>query len=143
MDTAATHHPRRRQAHDDGGDLIQTKAEDVVRLVDPERFDAEPHEAVARHVQREHLAVAEPVPTFSPHDADGDRDATDEFIEERRVVQPDRGIAVRAMGDVDFEGVSRKASLISPVPGGVGPMTITMLLHNTLVSAERGIAAKG
>ncbi|MEN9704853.1 MAG: methylenetetrahydrofolate dehydrogenase/5,10-methenyltetrahydrofolate cyclohydrolase [Pseudomonadota bacterium] len=47
------------------------------------------------------------------------------------------------VGDVDFEGVSRKASLISPVPGGVGPMTITMLLHNTLVSAERGIAAKG
>jgi methylenetetrahydrofolate dehydrogenase (NADP+) / methenyltetrahydrofolate cyclohydrolase len=45
----------------------------------------------------------------------------------------------RLVGDVDFEGVSRKASLITPVPGGVGPMTITMLLHNTLVSAERGI----
>jgi methylenetetrahydrofolate dehydrogenase (NADP+)/methenyltetrahydrofolate cyclohydrolase len=48
----------------------------------------------------------------------------------------------RIVGDVDFEGVSQKASLISPVPGGVGPMTITMLLHNTLVSAERGIAAR-
>ena len=45
----------------------------------------------------------------------------------------------RIVGDVDFEGVSRKASLISPVPGGVGPMTITMLLHNTLVSAERSV----
>ena len=45
----------------------------------------------------------------------------------------------RIVGDVDFEGVSRKASLISPVPGGVGPMTITMLLHNTLVSAERSL----
>jgi methylenetetrahydrofolate dehydrogenase (NADP+)/methenyltetrahydrofolate cyclohydrolase len=44
------------------------------------------------------------------------------------------------VGDVDFEGVSRKASLISPVPGGVGPMTITMLLHNTIVSAERSVA---
>ena len=43
------------------------------------------------------------------------------------------------VGDVDFEGVSKKASLISPVPGGVGPMTITMLLHNTIVSAERSV----
>ncbi len=42
-------------------------------------------------------------------------------------------------GDVDFAGVSRKASLISPVPGGVGPMTVTMLLFNTLRSAERGV----
>jgi methylenetetrahydrofolate dehydrogenase (NADP+) / methenyltetrahydrofolate cyclohydrolase len=45
----------------------------------------------------------------------------------------------RLVGDVDFEGVRQKASLISPVPGGVGPMTITMLLHNTLVSAERSV----
>jgi len=45
-------------------------------------------------------------------------------------------------GDVDFPGVSAKASLISPVPGGVGPMTVTMLLFNTIRSAERcvGIA---
>jgi methylenetetrahydrofolate dehydrogenase (NADP+) / methenyltetrahydrofolate cyclohydrolase len=45
----------------------------------------------------------------------------------------------RLVGDVDFEGVRQKASLISPVPGGVGPMTITMLLHNTIVSAERSV----
>ena len=44
----------------------------------------------------------------------------------------------RIVGDVDFEGVRQKASFISPVPGGVGPMTRAMLLHNTLVSAERG-----
>jgi methylenetetrahydrofolate dehydrogenase (NADP+)/methenyltetrahydrofolate cyclohydrolase len=43
----------------------------------------------------------------------------------------------RLVGDVDFEGVSKKASLITPVPGGVGPMTITMLLHNTVESAKR------
>ena len=43
----------------------------------------------------------------------------------------------RIVGDVDFEGVRQKASFISPVPGGVGPMTRAMLLHNTLVSAER------
>ena len=41
-------------------------------------------------------------------------------------------------GDVDFEGVKEVAGYITPVPGGVGPMTITMLLVNTLEAAERG-----
>jgi methylenetetrahydrofolate dehydrogenase (NADP+)/methenyltetrahydrofolate cyclohydrolase len=40
-------------------------------------------------------------------------------------------------GDVDFEAVKDKASAITPVPGGVGPMTITMLLHNTLQLAQK------
>ena len=40
-------------------------------------------------------------------------------------------------GDVDFDQVSRKSSFITPVPGGVGPMTIAMLLQNTLLSCER------
>ena len=40
-------------------------------------------------------------------------------------------------GDVDFEGVEKVAGYITPVPGGVGPMTITMLLVNTLEAAER------
>jgi methylenetetrahydrofolate dehydrogenase (NADP+) / methenyltetrahydrofolate cyclohydrolase len=43
----------------------------------------------------------------------------------------------RIVGDVDFEGVSAVAEAITPVPGGVGPMTITMLLRNTLDAAER------
>jgi methylenetetrahydrofolate dehydrogenase (NADP+) / methenyltetrahydrofolate cyclohydrolase len=43
----------------------------------------------------------------------------------------------RIVGDVDFEGVKEKASYITPVPGGVGQMTVTMLLHNTILSAER------
>ncbi len=43
------------------------------------------------------------------------------------------------VGDVDFEGVSRKASYITPVPGGVGPMTVTMLLNNTIVAARRSL----
>ncbi len=43
----------------------------------------------------------------------------------------------RLVGDVDFEGVKEKASQITPVPGGVGPMTITMLLFNTVQSAEK------
>ena len=42
-------------------------------------------------------------------------------------------------GDVDFETAKEVAGLISPVPGGVGPMTITMLLANTLESAERAL----
>lgn len=40
------------------------------------------------------------------------------------------------VGDVDFEEVSKKASYITPVPGGVGPMTIAMLLHNVVIAAK-------
>jgi methylenetetrahydrofolate dehydrogenase (NADP+)/methenyltetrahydrofolate cyclohydrolase len=43
----------------------------------------------------------------------------------------------RLVGDVDFEAVKEKASWITPVPGGVGPMTVTMLLGNTIAAAER------
>ena len=39
-------------------------------------------------------------------------------------------------GDVDFAGASERAAWITPVPGGVGPMTIAMLMHNTLLSAK-------
>ncbi|MBE2264411.1 MAG: bifunctional methylenetetrahydrofolate dehydrogenase/methenyltetrahydrofolate cyclohydrolase FolD [Burkholderiaceae bacterium] len=46
-------------------------------------------------------------------------------------------------GDVDFAGVSEVAGAITPVPGGVGPMTITMLLMNTLQAAEQAAAAAG
>ncbi len=55
----------------------------------------------------------------------------------------------RIVGDVDFEGVKEKASWITPVPGGVGPMTVTMLIENTLRSAEmrlgegKGIGQEG
>lgn len=45
----------------------------------------------------------------------------------------------KVYGDVDFENVSKKASYITPVPGGVGPMTITMLLYNTYVAGMRKI----
>jgi methylenetetrahydrofolate dehydrogenase (NADP+)/methenyltetrahydrofolate cyclohydrolase len=46
------------------------------------------------------------------------------------------------VGDVDFEGVRQKASYITPVPGGVGPMTVTMLIYNTVQAAEQ-FAARG
>lgn len=42
-------------------------------------------------------------------------------------------------GDVAFDEVSKKSSFITPVPGGVGPMTIAMLLKNTLIARERGV----
>ncbi len=48
-----------------------------------------------------------------------------------------RGYVIK--GDVAFEEVSKKASFITPVPGGVGPMTIAMLLKNTLIARERGV----
>ena len=50
-----------------------------------------------------------------------------------------RGDDGKLVGDVDFEAVSEVASYITPVPGGVGPMTITMLLENTLTAARKQI----
>jgi methylenetetrahydrofolate dehydrogenase (NADP+)/methenyltetrahydrofolate cyclohydrolase len=43
----------------------------------------------------------------------------------------------RLVGDIDFESCAQKAAAITPVPGGVGPLTITMLLWNTLLAASR------
>jgi len=54
-----------------------------------------------------------------------------------RVEDASKKRGYRLVGDVDFEAVKEKASLITPVPGGVGPMTITMLLYHTVESAKR------
>jgi len=54
-----------------------------------------------------------------------------------RVKDATKKSGYRLVGDVDFEAVKEKASLITPVPGGVGPMTITMLMYNTTESAKR------
>lgn len=54
-----------------------------------------------------------------------------------RIDDPSHPRGSRIVGDVDFESASRVASLITPVPGGVGPMTIAMLLENTLQAASR------
>jgi methylenetetrahydrofolate dehydrogenase (NADP+)/methenyltetrahydrofolate cyclohydrolase len=64
---------------------------------------------------------------------------TADFVREDAVVI-DIGISRtngKVIGDVDYENVSKKASLITPVPGGVGPMTIAMLLKNTVFAASR------
>lgn len=54
-----------------------------------------------------------------------------------RVDDPSKKAGYRLIGDVDYDAVKEKASAITPVPGGVGPMTITMLLYNTIWSAKR------
>ncbi len=65
---------------------------------------------------------------------------TQDMVKQGAVVV-DIGINVlksgKIVGDVDFDGVKEKASFITPVPGGVGPVTIAMLLENTLLSARR------
>ncbi|XP_075030898.1 bifunctional methylenetetrahydrofolate dehydrogenase/cyclohydrolase, mitochondrial isoform X1 [Calonectris borealis] len=48
----------------------------------------------------------------------------------------------RLVGDVDFEGVKKKASYITPVPGGVGPMTVAMLMKNTIIAAKKLLKPK-
>lgn len=53
-----------------------------------------------------------------------------------RIEDKTRKSGHRFIGDVDYDGVSQKASAITPVPGGVGPMTITMLMHNTITAAK-------
>jgi methylenetetrahydrofolate dehydrogenase (NADP+)/methenyltetrahydrofolate cyclohydrolase len=59
-----------------------------------------------------------------------------------RIPDASKKAGFRLVGDVDFEAVKEKAGLITPVPGGVGPMTITMLLYNTVESAERTAGQK-
>ncbi len=54
-----------------------------------------------------------------------------------RVIDKTREKGYVIKGDVDFLNVSKKASAITPVPGGVGPMTISMLLKNTLLACQR------
>ena len=56
-----------------------------------------------------------------------------------RVEDSSRKSGYRLVGDVDFEAVSEKAEAITPVPGGVGPMTIAMLMVNTLTAARLSI----
>lgn len=56
-----------------------------------------------------------------------------------RVPDATKKSGFRLVGDVDFENVAPKCSLITPVPGGVGPMTVAMLMKNTLAAARRAM----
>jgi methylenetetrahydrofolate dehydrogenase (NADP+)/methenyltetrahydrofolate cyclohydrolase len=60
-----------------------------------------------------------------------------------RVEDPGSAKGYRFVGDVDFEAVKEKAAAITPVPGGVGPMTIIMLMQNTVLAAERALERGG
>lgn len=63
-----------------------------------------------------------------------------------RVPDASKKSGFRLVGDVDYEALAPKVAAITPVPGGVGPMTITMLLHNTIEAAKRasrGLAGGG
>lgn len=59
-----------------------------------------------------------------------------------RINDPESPKGYKILGDVDYEGVSKVAGAITPVPGGVGPMTIVSLLHNTLMAAKHEIYTK-
>ncbi|MCP3064892.1 bifunctional 5,10-methylene-tetrahydrofolate dehydrogenase/5,10-methylene-tetrahydrofolate cyclohydrolase [Myxococcus sp. K38C18041901] len=63
-------------------------------------------------------------------------------VGQNRVEDPGSARGFRMVGDVDFDGVSQVAEAITPVPGGVGPMTITMLLANTLQAARQSAQAR-
>jgi methylenetetrahydrofolate dehydrogenase (NADP+)/methenyltetrahydrofolate cyclohydrolase len=56
-----------------------------------------------------------------------------------RVADASKKSGFRLSGDVDFENVAPKCSFITPVPGGVGPMTIVSLMTNTLKAAKKEI----
>ena len=58
-----------------------------------------------------------------------------------RIDAPERKRGYRLVGDVDFEPVAEKAAAITPVPGGVGPMTIAMLLRSTLQAARASVSS--
>ena len=60
-----------------------------------------------------------------------------------RIADPSKKSGFRLVGDVAYDDVAKKAAAITPVPGGVGPMTITMLLYNTILSAKRAASLAG
>lgn len=59
-----------------------------------------------------------------------------------RIPDASKKSGFRLVGDIDFEAIKEKASVITPVPGGVGPMTIALLMQNTLEAAENAYAEK-
>ncbi|MCR5045194.1 MAG: bifunctional 5,10-methylene-tetrahydrofolate dehydrogenase/5,10-methylene-tetrahydrofolate cyclohydrolase, partial [Treponema sp.] len=59
-----------------------------------------------------------------------------------RIPDPSKKSGFRLVGDVDYEAIKEKASVITPVPGGVGPMTIALLMQNTLEAAQNSLEDK-
>ena len=98
---------------------------------------------IAAHTRRaEILAAAMGSPRFVKADMVRE-DAVVIDVGINRVPDPTAKGGYRTVGDVDFDAVKQKAKAISPVPGGVGPMTIAMLLSNTVSAAELASKAAG
>ena len=55
-----------------------------------------------------------------------------------KIIDKSKEKGYRLVGDVDFEGVKEKASHITPVPGGIGPMTVAILMEHIIQSCEMG-----
>ncbi|NLW84993.1 MAG: bifunctional methylenetetrahydrofolate dehydrogenase/methenyltetrahydrofolate cyclohydrolase FolD [Phycisphaerae bacterium] len=94
---------------------------------------------IAAHVQRADIVIAaagRPNTITAEMVKDG---AVVIDVGVNRVEDASKKSGYRLVGDVDFEAIKQKASLITPVPGGVGPMTITMLLYNTVQSATKAL----
>jgi methylenetetrahydrofolate dehydrogenase (NADP+) / methenyltetrahydrofolate cyclohydrolase len=92
---------------------------------------------LADHTRRADIII---VAAGKPHTVTADmvkQDAVVIDVGVNRIEDPSKKAGFRLIGDVDFENVKEKARLITPVPGGVGPMTITMLLYNTVMAAKR------
>jgi methylenetetrahydrofolate dehydrogenase (NADP+) / methenyltetrahydrofolate cyclohydrolase len=115
--------------------LLLTHAHATVRIVHS-RTSAEDLEAAVR--EAEILVVAVGRPGFVPGEWVRPGAVVIDVGINRLAPEPgaERG---KLVGDVDFEGASKNAAWITPVPGGVGPMTITMLMHNTLTAARQQV----
>ena len=61
------------------------------------------------------------------------------FLLTLKATDPSKKSGQRLVGDVHFESAAQVASFITPVPGGVGPMTVAMLLQNALIGAQRSL----
>jgi len=95
-----------------------------------------PKEKIIEHCRRaDILIVAAGVPKYVQADWVKEGACVIDVGVNRIGISEKTGKAILA-GDVDFEAVSQKASYITPVPGGVGPMTITMLMKNTVMAAK-------
>jgi methylenetetrahydrofolate dehydrogenase (NADP+) / methenyltetrahydrofolate cyclohydrolase len=92
---------------------------------------------IARHTREADIVV---VAAGRPHTLTADMVRSGAVVVDvgvNRVPDASKATGYRLAGDVDFEAVAEKAGVLTPVPGGVGPMTIAMLLHNTLEAARR------
>ena len=103
---------------------------EIVRAIDPSKDLA----AITREADIVIAAIGRPHFLGADHIREG---AVVIDVGINRVDDPTSQKGYRLVGDVDYDAVAERCAAISPVPGGVGPMTIAMLLSNTVTAAER------